>query len=132
MYEWRGNFLSPEVEALHAEGFNHEPRSDFDWSAQLGTYSLGWVCARSGAALVGFVNVAWDGQTHAFLLDTVVARTNQRQGIGARLVAIAAREAMAAGCEWLHADFEDHLSQFYFESCGFRPSSAGLIRLKGL
>ena len=30
-------------------------------------------------------------------------------------------EARAAGCEWLHVDFEDHLRPFYFGSCGFTP-----------
>ena len=54
----------------------------------------------------------------------------QRQGIGTELVAVAAREAATAGCEWLHVDFDDHLAGFYFESCGFRPTQAGLIALK--
>jgi hypothetical protein len=36
---------------------------------------------------------------------------------------------MAAGCEWLHVDFEDHLCPFHFGSCGFRPTNAGLIAL---
>lgn len=40
-------------------------------------HSLGWVCARFDGALVGFVNVAWDGAAHAFILDTVV-----EQGFG--------------------------------------------------
>jgi hypothetical protein len=31
------------------------------------------VCARQGRELVGFVNVAWDGVVHAFVLDTMVA-----------------------------------------------------------
>jgi hypothetical protein len=45
-------------------------------------HSLGWVTARQpDGALVGFVNVAWDGGDHAFLLDTKVATENQRQGI---------------------------------------------------
>jgi hypothetical protein len=26
-------------------------------------------------------------------------------------------------------DFEEHLRGFYFDSCGFRPTDAGLIRL---
>jgi predicted N-acetyltransferase YhbS len=92
---------------------------------------MGWVTARrrDGGALVGFVNVAWDGGDHAFLLDTKVASEHQRQGIGAALVGRAARHAKAAGCEWLHVDFEDHLAAFYFGACGFRPTQAGLIHL---
>jgi len=129
-YLWRGAFSNAEVNALHAEGFGHRPL-DIDWQAQLHGHSLGWVCARNGGgALAGFVNVAWDGDTHAFVLDTLVSRRLRRQGIGTGLVACAVREARAAGCEWLHADFEDHLRPFYFGSCGFRPTNAGLIPLR--
>ena len=127
-YEWRGPFLDAEVSALHAEGFGHEPADD-GWQAQVGQHSLGWVCARDGAALAGFVNVAWDGDVHAFILDTLVGARWQRRGIGTRLVAVAAEQARAAGCEWLHVDFEDHLRPFYVGSCGFTPTNAGLIAL---
>ncbi|MEO3750435.1 GNAT family N-acetyltransferase [Streptomyces sp. B6B3] len=118
------------MEALHAEGFGHAP-VDYDWPAQLRRHSLGWVCARHGedGRLVGFVNVAWDGAGHAFVLDTLVAAGLRRSGIGVELVAVAVREARAAGCEWLHVDFEDHLRPFYFDACGFRPTNAGLIAL---
>jgi hypothetical protein len=37
--------------------------------------------------------------------------------------------ARAAGCEWLHVDFEEHLRSFYVDRCGFRPTPAGLIAL---
>ena len=127
-YEWRGSFTSTEVNALHAEGFGHQ-RLDDGWRAQVGQHSLGWVCARAGGDLAGFVNVAWDGGAHAFVLDTVVAARLRRQGVGAKLVALAVVQARAAGCEWLHVDFEDHLRPFYFGSCGFRPTNAGLIAL---
>ena len=50
-------------------------------------------------------------------------------GVGTRLVEVAVREARAAGCEWLHVDFEDHLRGFYFDACGFIPTNAGLIEL---
>jgi GNAT superfamily N-acetyltransferase len=127
-YHWRGDFISAEVEALHARGFGRIP-ADHDWKAQLERHSLGWVCARHEAGLAGFVNVAWDGGAHAFLLDTVVAESLRRHGVGTRLVQVAAREARASGCEWLHVDFEDHLGPFYFGGCGFRPTHAGLISL---
>jgi hypothetical protein len=45
------------------------------------------------------------------------------------LIAVAVEGAREAGCEWLHVDFEDHLRQFYFGACGFRPTDAGLIAL---
>ena len=99
------------------------------WTAQVERHSLGWVCARADGELVGFVNVPWDGQAHAFILDTLVDPHVRRQGIGTRMIAIAAAEARAAGCRWLHADFEDELAAFYLDSCGFDATSAGLIAL---
>lgn len=131
-YEWRGEFENTEVENLHAEGFGHEPQGH-DWWAQLSRHSLGWVCAREGAggALVGFVNVAWDGAGHAFVLDTVVGTAARHQGAGVGLIVEAERRARAAGCEWLHVDFEEELAPFYFEACGFRSTPAGLIKLRG-
>jgi len=128
-YEWRGNFDNREVNALHAEAFRHRMFED-DWKGQVHTHSLGWVCARASDELVGFVNVPWDGDVHAFIVDTMVASKAGRQGIGSRLIAIAATEAGAAGCEWLHVDFDDdHLRDFYFGRCGFKPTHAGLIAL---
>jgi ribosomal protein S18 acetylase RimI-like enzyme len=129
-YEWRGEFASRDVEALHAEAFDHEP-DDYDWEKQVCQHSLGWVCARDEAGdLVGFVNVPWDGAGHAFILDTIVSPRVGRQGVGTRLVAIATDHARAAGCEWLHVDFEEHLESFYFGACGFTPTPAGVIDLK--
>ena len=127
-YEWRGSFKSREVEELHAEAF-HRDVVDFDWQEQTRDHSLGWVCARDGGELVGFVNLAWDGAGHAFILDTIVAERAGRQGIGTQLVSVATSQARTAGCEWLHVDFEDHLRAFYFDACRFTPTNAGLIRL---
>jgi len=45
------------------------------------------------------------------------------------MIALAAEKARSAGCEWLHADFDDELSAFYFDSCGFVATPAGLIAL---
>ena len=127
-YEWRGRFGNTELNRLHAEGFEHGLLDD-DWWGQVNRHSLGWVCARWDGRLVGFVNVAWDGAVHAFVLDPVVTAAVRRQGIGSRLVSLAVEHARLAGCEWLHVDFEDHLRSFYFDRCGFRGTSAGLIRL---
>ena len=128
-YRWRGGFDNAEVEALHAEGFDHPVLTGDDWTGQVERHSLGWVCARDGDDLVGFVNVAWDGGSHAFVLDTLVTASVRRQGVGTRLVEIAAEGAREAGCEWLHVDFDDHLRAFYFDACGFTPTNAGLIAL---
>ncbi|MFD8705546.1 GNAT family N-acetyltransferase [Kitasatospora sp. NPDC059648] len=115
---------------MHAEGFGH-PVQPGRWLARLERHSLGWVTARRAAdgTLVGFVNVAWDGGAHAFLLDTVVAPDARRLGIATRLVAEAADGARAAGCAWLHVDFEPHLRPLYLDSCGLRPTDAGLSAL---
>ncbi len=59
--------------------------------------SLAVVCAYEGDLLVGFVNVAWDGGEHAFILDTAVRRTHQRRGIGLGLVAEAVRVSRERG-----------------------------------
>ena len=127
-YSWRGEFENAELNALHAEAFDH-PVLDDDWRGQVQKHSLGWVCARHGDELVGFVNVAWDGGVHAFILDTIVRTKAGRQGIGTQLVAIAVPASRAAGCEWLNVDFDDHLRAFYFDACGFTPTNAGLIAL---
>ena len=127
-YEWRGRFDNDALNRLHAEGFEHRVLAD-DSLATVEQHSLGWVCAWKDGTLVGFVNVIWDGAVHAFILDTVVTAQVQRQGIGSELVSLAVQEARAAGCEWLHVDFDDHLRPLYFERCGFRPTNGGLIAL---
>jgi GNAT superfamily N-acetyltransferase len=86
-------------------------------------------CARQGDEFVGFVNVLWDGLVHAWLQDTMVARRARGQGIGTRLVAHARDGAKAAGCEYPHVDFDEHLRPFYIRACGFARTSAGLLVL---
>ena len=128
-FEWRGAFTNREVNELHAEAFEHRYFDD-DWIAQTDRFSLGWVTARDGERLTGFVNVAWDGGVHAFVLDTMVTRTHARRGIATRLIQVAVEHAKSTGCEWLHVDFEPHLREFYLTACGFTPTDAGLIALK--
>ncbi len=95
-YGWRDAFDNAAANALHAEAFNHRILDD-DWLAQLERHSLGWVCAWDGDELVGFVNVAWDGAVHAFILDTIVAAKAQRRGIATALVARAVDEFASGG-----------------------------------
>jgi len=130
-YEWRGAFTSAEANILHAECFDHTVLSDQEgaWRAQVARHSPGRGSAREGGGPVGFVHLAWDGVVHAFVLDTMVATRARREGVGTRLVELAVEGARAAGCEWLHVDFEDHLRGFYFDACGFVPTNAGLIEL---
>jgi GNAT superfamily N-acetyltransferase len=128
-FAWRAEFTNQALNRLHAEAFNH-PVLDDDWRTQVRTHSLGWVCAFDGDTLIGFVNVPWDGDLHAFILDTAVLKRYERQGVGTRLIAMAAEHARAAGCQWLHVDFDDEgLRRFYFDACGFASTIAGLIDL---
>lgn len=90
--------------------------------------SLAYVCAFEAERLVGFVNLAWDGGIHAFLLDTTVHPDVQRQGIGEQLVRAAIEAARERGIEWVHVDYEPHLEGFY-QRCGFSPTLAGLVRV---
>ena len=92
-------------------------------------HSLVYVCAYDGDRLVGFVNVAWDGGKHAFVLDPTVHREYRRRRIATTLVDIAASRAADRGCEWLHVDYDPHLEPFY-RRCGFRPAHAGLLNLR--
>lgn len=130
-YEWRGSFENAEVNALHAEAFETRVYSDDEWNwiGLLANHSLGWVVARDGTRLVGLVNVLWDGFTHAWIQDTMVASADRSRGIGTQMIEIVRTECQKAGCEWLHVDFDEGLGKFYFQSCGFTPTTAGLIRL---
>jgi ribosomal protein S18 acetylase RimI-like enzyme len=127
-YLWRGELSDAELVALvRAHGGIPEP----GWWDRIRPHSLGWVTGRDGAGtLVGFVNVAWDGGDHAFLLDTKTRSDHQRRGIATALVSVAVHHAKSAGCEWLHVDFESGLAPFYLDACGFRPTDAGLIHLR--
>jgi GNAT superfamily N-acetyltransferase len=129
VYRWRGDISDEELVAL-TESYGGRPAQG--WWDRVRSHSLGWVTARTAdGAGIGFVNVAWDGCDHAFLLDTKVHPEHQRRGIGTELVRLAAVHARRAGCEWLHVDFDDadRLAPFYLGACGFRPIAAGVVHL---
>jgi len=90
--------------------------------------SLGHVGAYQGDEIIGFVNIAWDGGIHAFILDTCVHPEFRRRGIATRLVREAIALSRDRGARWLHVDFKPHLESFY-RRCGFQPTTAGLIAL---
>lgn len=126
-YGWRGPITDDEMIDLVR---SHGGHAVAGWWDQVKRHSLGWVDARDrDGILVGFVNVAWDGGDHAFLIDTKTRGSHQHRGIGTAVVGVAAARARAAGCEWLHVDFRPELRSFYVEACGFRPTDAGLIHL---
>jgi ribosomal protein S18 acetylase RimI-like enzyme len=90
--------------------------------------SLTYFGAYQDSQLVGFVNVAWDGGDHAFLLDPTVLPACRRRGIGLALIAAAIIASTTRGAEWLHVDYDPALDGFY-RKAGFRPTHAGLIHL---
>jgi GNAT superfamily N-acetyltransferase len=128
---WRMPVTDAELMALTQ---SHGGQAVAGWWDQVRPHSLGWVTARRpDGLLVGFVNVAWDGGDHAFLIDTKTRRDYQRRGIGTAVVKLAAHRAKSAGCEWLHVDFSDDLRAFYFDACGFdSPDAAGIMNLYAL
>ena len=117
---------SVALNALFAGSWGGDSVTDF---APILSRSLVYVCAYDGDRLVGFVNVAWDGGIHGFLLDTTVHPDAGRQGVGSELVRRAADVARERGIVWLHVDFEPHLLEFY-RGCGFGDTLAGLMRLR--
>jgi ribosomal protein S18 acetylase RimI-like enzyme len=117
-----------QLSALHARAFG-APYAVRPWARRLAEHALTWIGAFDGPDLAGFVQVCWDGGEHAFLLDTAVDPDHQHRGIGEQLVRTATAEARAAGCTWLHVDFEPPLASFYLSRCGFHPTPAGLIAL---
>jgi ribosomal protein S18 acetylase RimI-like enzyme len=126
---WRGPVTDDEMVGLVA---SHGGTPVPGWWDRIRPHSLGWVTARAGGTLAGFVNVAWDGGDHAFLIDTKTRGDRQREGIGAMVVRAATEGARAAGCEWLHVDHRRELRPFYLDACGFRETDAGLIHLPSL
>jgi GNAT superfamily N-acetyltransferase len=126
-FDWRGEATDDELVELT---LSHGGNAVSGWWDRIRPHSLGWVTARDeGGGLIGFVNVAWDGGDHAFLIDTKVRPEHQRRGVGTELVRIAAQHAQAAGCEWLEVDFDEDLAAFYLGACGFQPTPAGLLHL---
>jgi GNAT superfamily N-acetyltransferase len=93
--------------------------------------SLTFVGAFDEKRLVGFVNVAWDGGIHGFILDTTVHPALRLRGIGTELMKRAAETAAKRGIEWLHVDYEPHLDKFY-RRCGYRQTAAGLLNLRDI
>ena len=114
---------------LHARAFGNRSSGPQPWAQRLEHHSLTWIGAFEHDTLIGFVHACWDGGSHAFVLDTVVDTNHRRQGVGQALIQALVDQAVAAGCEWLHVDYEPHLSNFYEQACGFQRTSAGLVRL---
>jgi GNAT superfamily N-acetyltransferase len=124
--------FTPDDEAitrLHRQAFGVEGSGVEPWGDRLRRHSVTWAGAFLGQEIVAFVHVVGDGGTHGFLLDTVVHPDHRRTGLGTAVVTAAVDGARAAGCVWLHVDFEPHLETFYRDACGFASTRAGLRRL---
>jgi GNAT superfamily N-acetyltransferase len=104
------------LNALFAAAWAQHHQRDF---GPVLAHSLAYVCAYIEDRLIGFVNLAWDGGIHAFILDPTVHPQMQRRGIGRQLVAEAVAIARRRGIQWVHVDFE--------RQCGFQPTEAGLF-----
>ena len=91
--------------------------------------SLSYITAHWGNEIIGFINIAWDGNKHAFLLDTSVDPNFRNKGIGKELVVKAISACKANSIEWIHVDYEEKYESFY-RQCGFvQRTSASLLHL---
>jgi GNAT superfamily N-acetyltransferase len=125
LYVTRAGVGSAALNRLFAAAWPQHVERDFD---ALLAHSLLYVTAHRGSELAGFVNVAWDGGLHGFILDPTVRPDLQRQGIGGALMAHAVAGARERDLEWLHVDFEPRLASFY-RRAGFTSSEAGVLKL---
>jgi ribosomal protein S18 acetylase RimI-like enzyme len=123
-YDRRQNLDARKLGALFEAAWG-SPKPGYERAL---AHSFTWVTASSGDELVGFTNVAWDGDVHFFLLDTTVHPNWQRRGVGRRLVAEAIEACRGRG-EWLHVDADEKLMTGFYRRCGFRPTPAGLVDL---
>jgi len=135
---WPDEGVTEPVVYQHWPALDHEALQrlfELAWGSGKPNYdcvlarSFTWVAAFAGSALVGFVNVAWDGGVHFFLLDTTVHPDWQHRGVGIRLVSEAIGDCRGSG-EWVHVDSSGELMEFY-RRCGFSDSHAGILRLEG-
>jgi ribosomal protein S18 acetylase RimI-like enzyme len=123
-YERRPDLDPPALDALFAAAWG-SPKPGYE---AVFAHSFTWVAAWEGEELVGFVNVAWDGDAHFFLLDTTVHPDRQRRGIARRLVEEAIDACRGHG-EWLHVDADEELMSGFYLRCGFEPTPAGVLDL---
>lgn len=115
-----------ELQALFGRAWGGSGKPGYDRVLER---SFTWVTAHDDRRLVGFVNVAWDGGVHFFMLDTTVDPDYQRQGVGTELV----RQAIAA-CrghgEWMHVDSDLELMERLYFVAGFDRTDAGVVSVR--
>ena len=123
-YERQGYIDPARLDELFAAAWGR-PKPGYE---KVFAQSFTWVAAWEADELVGFVNVAWDGDVHFFLLDTTVHPDRQGRGIARRLVEEAIDACRGHG-EWLHVDANEELMRGLYERCGFNPTPAGILDL---
>jgi len=127
-YRLNPALTNAELDRLYLVSWpHHQPPYDFGPELR---HALAVACAYGTTdELIGFVRLAWDGGSHAFLLEPTVHPDFRRRGIGRSLVERVVAVARARGLEWIHVDYTPDLREFY-RACGFTPTcDAGLIHL---
>jgi GNAT superfamily N-acetyltransferase len=124
-YRMKPPLTEEQLEPLFREGF---VESDVQGYARVLERSLTWVGAFHNGELIGFVNLAWDGKEHAFLLDAVVRERVRNRGVGIQMVRRAIAAAREAGVRWVHVDYEPHLDGFWARA-GMLPTRARVLYL---
>lgn len=122
--------ISPDVDVLNdlmAKVWSEHTWTDYN---RVLAKSFCHITAYSGNELIGFINVAWDGNKHAFILDTSVCPDHQNNGVGKALVFKAIECCKNTSIEWIHVDYEERYEYFYHE-CGFtQKTAAALLNLR--
>jgi GNAT superfamily N-acetyltransferase len=122
VFSVRGGVGLDELQDLFRRAWDGEGKADYDRVLER---AFTWITARHDDALVGFVNVAWDGGAHFFLLDTTVAPDLRQRGIGTALVR-AAIDACRGHGEWIHVDAAPDLVRNLYVPAGFTPTPAAI------
>lgn len=126
-YAERAELQPGRLQDLFTSAWAGAAKRDYD---RVLARSFGWISAHDEERLVGFVNIAWDGGVHFFMLDTTVHPEYRRRGIGAALVRRAIDLCRRHG-EWLHVDAEAGLMNRLYLPAGFTPTDAGVLSVLG-
>lgn len=128
VYSERAALELEELQALFASAWGGNGKPHYD---RVLDRAFTWITARDAGRLVGFVNVAWDGGVHFFLLDTTVDPGYQRRGVGFQLVRTAIASCRGSG-EWMLVDSDQQLMDRLYFPAGFESASAGVVGLAEL